>query len=131
MNYDSLIENAKICCGDVHVEDCTDYCINPSDQRGDELRFCRQWLVKDLYKAVIYFKSRAESAEKRNEEAEKTLERVRQILSDPLIINDPQNPKILRPVKRTSRQDVYTTLLKAQKAAGISDRWFPEEWNKK
>lgn len=112
------------------------YCYDTDNGwEGEEINYC-PWCGRpltekawdELEKKIGFNK---ESAKKRNEEAEKTLERVRQILSDPLIINDPQNPKMLRPVKRTSRQDVYTTLLKAQKAAGISDRWFPEEWNKK
>lgn len=59
-------------------------------------------------------------------ETEKQLEDVRRILSDPLIVCGDNNT--LRPVKRTSRQDVYTTVLKAQKAAGVMERWFPEEW---
>lgn len=59
-------------------------------------------------------------------EAKKQLEKVRRILSDPLIVCGENNT--LRPVKRTSRQDVYTTVLKAQKAAGVMGRWFPKEW---
>ena len=62
----------------------------------------------------------------RAEAAEAQLRKVRQILSDPLIVCGENNT--LRPVKRTSKQDVYTTVLKAQKAAGVMERWFPEEW---
>lgn len=60
-------------------------------------------------------------------EAKKQLEEVRRILSDPLIVCGENNT--LRPVKRTSRQDVYTTVLKAQKAARVTERWFPKEWD--
>ena len=62
----------------------------------------------------------------RAEAAEAQLEAVRRILSDPLIVCGENNT--LRPVKRTSKQDVYTTVLKAQKAAGVMERWFPKEW---
>lgn len=63
----------------------------------------------------------------RAEAAEAQLRKVRQILSDPLIVCGENNT--LRPVKRTSRQDVYTTVLKAQKAARVTERWFPKEWD--
>ena len=52
MDYDKLIENAEVCCGDIDVEDCTGRCINPHDKRGEEVRFCRQWLIRDLYTAI-------------------------------------------------------------------------------
>ena len=48
------------------------------------------------------------------------------LLSDPLIIFGENNT--LRPVKGTSRQEVYEKLLKAQFLVGIPNRWFPEEW---
>ena len=63
---------------------------------------------------------------KHREEAEAQLEAVRRILSDPLIVCGENNT--LRPVKRTSKQNVYTTVLKAQKAVGVVGRWFPKEW---
>lgn len=62
----------------------------------------------------------------RLERAEKALSKLQSILYDPLIIE--QNG-VLRPVKRTSRQDVYKTVLAAQAAAGITGRWFPK-WMK-
>ena len=62
----------------------------------------------------------------RAEAAEAQLRKVRQILSDPLIVCGENNT--LRPVKRTSKQDVYTTVLKAQKVVGVVGRWFPKEW---
>lgn len=65
----------------------------------------------------------------RAETAEAQLNKVRRILSDPLIVCGENNT--LRPVKRTSRQDVYTTVLKAQKAARVTERWFPKEWDGK
>lgn len=62
----------------------------------------------------------------RLERAEKALSKLQSILYNPLIIE--QNG-ILRPVKGTSRQDVYKTVLAAQAAAGITGRWFPK-WMK-
>lgn len=62
----------------------------------------------------------------RAEAAEAQLNKVRHILSDPLIVCG--EGKTLRPVKRTSKQDVYTTVLKAQKVVGVVGRWFPKEW---
>ena len=50
------------------------------------------------------------------------------LLYDPLIVPTYDN-KSLRPVKRTSRQDVYHTLLKAQEIMEIPFRGFP--WNRK
>ena len=52
MDYDKLIENAKVCCGDIDVEDCAGRCVNPHDKRGEEVRFCHQWLIRDLYIAI-------------------------------------------------------------------------------
>lgn len=52
MDIDKLIENAKACCGDIDTEDCTDYCINPRDKRGEDMRFFRQWLVHDLHTVI-------------------------------------------------------------------------------
>lgn len=49
------------------------------------------------------------------------------LLYDPIIIIDANN-KHLRPVKRTSKQDVYHTLLKAQEILEVP-RHFP--WNDK
>ena len=53
------------------------------------------------------------------------LDMVALVLSEPLIIMGEHG---LRPVKRTSRQDVYKACLKAQMALGLQYRWFPE-WN--
>lgn len=77
-------------------------------------------------KAIADLLARAEAAEARAEKAEKALRKVQSILYDPLIVEE---NGVLRPVKRTSRQDVYKTVLLAQKSAGITGRWFPE-WMK-
>lgn len=78
MDYKALIENAKICCGDTRVDFCTGVCINPSDKRGNEVRWCRQWLIKDLYTALEETLKRAEAAEAREEKAEKDLSDMRE-----------------------------------------------------
>lgn len=33
MDLEKLIENAKVCCGDIETEDCSERCINPGDKR--------------------------------------------------------------------------------------------------
>lgn len=42
-----IVKNMRVCCGDVELDECANYCANPRDVRGNEMRFCRQWLVKD------------------------------------------------------------------------------------
>lgn len=51
------------------------------------------------------------------------LDAVARVLSEPLIIMGEHG---LRPVKGTSRQDVYRACLKAQMALGMKNRWFPD-----
>ena len=46
------------------------------------------------------------------------------MLLDPVIVANGKNGE-LRPIKRTSRQDVYHTLLRAQEIMKIPHRWFP------
>ena len=58
-----------------------------------------------------------------NAELKKRLDSVAHVLSEPLIIMGEHG---LRPVKGTSRQDVYTACIKAQMALGMQDRWFPD-----
>ena len=52
MDIEKLIENAKVCCGDIETEDCSQYCIDPRDSRDSGLRWCRQWLIHDLHTAL-------------------------------------------------------------------------------
>ena len=52
IDIEKLIESAKICCGDVETEDCIAVCISPADKRGDDLRWCRQWMIHDLHTAL-------------------------------------------------------------------------------
>lgn len=45
-----IIGNMRVCCGDIPLDedmDCGEVCANPRDMRNGELRFCRQWLMKD------------------------------------------------------------------------------------
>lgn len=69
----------------------------------------------------------------RAREAENALEKVGRILCNPLIVEQVVNGKpTLRPVKDTSRQDVYRTVLLAQAAIKINYRRIPKrlypEW---
>ena len=61
MDIEKLIETAKVCCGDIKSEDCSEQCIDPRDNRGTgEDRFCRQWLIHDLYTALSTLKAENE-----------------------------------------------------------------------
>ena len=61
MGIEKLIETAKVCCGDIKSEDCSEQCIDPRDNRGTgEDRFCRQWLIHDLYTALSTLKDENE-----------------------------------------------------------------------
>ena len=74
MDIEKLIETAKVCCGDIKSEDCSEQCIDPRDNRGTgEDRFCRQWLIHDLYTALSTLQ--AESGKLRAE-----LERMKEIM---------------------------------------------------
>ena len=74
MDIEKLIETAKVCCGDIKSEDCSEQCIDPRDNRGTgEDRFCRQWLIHDLYTALSTLQ--AESEKLRAE-----LERMKEIM---------------------------------------------------
>ena len=79
-----------------------------------------------LCEEADHLKDLLKEAEARAEKAEKALRKVQSTLYEPLIIEE---NGVLRPVKRTSRQDVYKTVLLAQKSVGITGRWFPE-WMK-
>ena len=50
--------------------------------------------------------------------------RLYHLLLDPVIVANGKNGE-LRPIKRTSRQEVYHTLLRAQEIMKIPHRWFP------
>lgn len=49
------------------------------------------------------------------------------LLSNLLIISD---GKQLKPVKNTSKQDIYYTILRLQFLLGIPNRFYPNEWEK-
>lgn len=61
--------------------------------------------------------------EEENKILRERLNPVYRALSDPLIIMGEHG---LRPVKGTSRQDVYKACLKAQMALGLKNRWFTD-----
>ena len=70
MDLEKLIENAKVCCGDIETEDCSERCINPNDKRGNEVRWCSQWLIHDLHIALSALQAE-------NEKLRAELERVK------------------------------------------------------
>ena len=57
-----------------------------------------------------------------------TLRRLSSLLYDPLIIPDNNSKNALRPVKGTTRKEIYGKLLKAQFVLGVPSRWYPEQW---
>jgi len=61
-------------------------------------------------------------------QAESKISKLFSLLYDPLIIPDSNSTNTLRPVKGTTRKEVYEKLLKAQFVLGISERWYPEQW---
>ena len=70
---------------------------------------------------------KAEKEVERLKTNEERYNRIYHLLLDPLIVANGKNGE-LRPIKRTSRQDVYHTLLRAQEIMEIPYRWFP--WKK-
>lgn len=64
MDIEKLIENAKVCCGDIEAEDCGERCINPRDKRGNELRWCSQWLIHDLHLALSTLQAELEQVKR-------------------------------------------------------------------
>lgn len=122
MDYKELIENMRAwgeeyivpACGDGHLK-CERFCLPDKD--------C---LVTQAAAAIADLLARTEAAEKRAQAAAQALLRVQRVLYDPLIIQQEIDGKpTLRPVKNTSRQDVYRTVLLAQRAVKIPYRWFP------
>lgn len=89
------------------------------------------WKICEAYSEVIEALQQDLMLAKQAEmEARQRYERVFHILKEPLLIQDDHGYKRLRPIKNTSRQDVYSTLLKAQMALGVPNRWYPEEWGR-
>lgn len=68
MDIEKLIENAKVCCGDIETEDCSRYCIDPRDSRDSGLRWCRQWLIHDLHTALSTLQDELDVMTQRNHE---------------------------------------------------------------
>lgn len=60
------------------------------------------------------------------------LQKIKQILQQLLIVWDfnKKNKKKNRfkPVKNTSRQDIYEAVLRVQKISGVTNRLYPDEW---
>ncbi|MEE1139568.1 MAG: hypothetical protein U0M02_13915 [Acutalibacteraceae bacterium] len=82
----------------------------------DEIAFALKCKTEELDKA----KAEVERLKK----VEERHMRLYHLLLDPVIVANGKNGE-LRPIKRTSRQDVYHTLLRAQEIMKIPHRWFP------
>lgn len=88
-------------------------------------RFCDRSLP---YPEMVAEAARKADAElQRLRAIEERYNKLRGLLADPLIIANADNPGKLRPVKGTSKESIYRTILKAQKIIGITNRWFPWE----
>ena len=137
---DAEVKKALEVCIDGYCRGC---CYGDTDQRH-----CRD----DLMQEALDLINRQEGVNKKNENiiriADKTIatlqaenenlkaevERLKKVeerhmrlyylLLDPVIVANGKNGE-LRPIKRTSRQDVYRTLLRAQEMMKIPHRWFP------
>lgn len=51
------------------------------------------------------------------------LRRIRALLEDPMVVINTDDERKLRPVKNTSRQEVYHTLVKVQSVLGLTRLW--------
>lgn len=54
--------------------------------------------------------------------------RLKRVLSDPLIIDNTEVKGKLRPIKNTSKQLIYRTILKAQMILELPGRWWPGKY---
>ena len=63
------------------------------------------------------------------EEKEKRYNKLVNLLLDPIIIPTHDQKNLLRPIKGTTKQEVYHTLLKAQEIMEIPGKWIP--WEKR
>lgn len=43
MDYKELVENAKVYCGDIEIEECPEHRKNPYDKRSEDLEWCRPY----------------------------------------------------------------------------------------
>ena len=104
--------------------------LQAENERLKERRDKWKQIAEDFDKASRDTEKEIEGLQAENEKLktnEERYNRIYHLLLDPLIVANGKNGE-LRPVKRTSRQDVYHTLLRAQEIMGIPYRWFP--WKK-
>ena len=84
-------------------------------------------IIRIADKTIATLQAENESLKAEVERLKKVEERhmrLYHLLLDPVIVANGKNGE-LRPIKRTSRQDVYHTLLRAQEIMKIPHRWFP------
>ena len=135
---DAEVKKALECCSSGSYG-CENGC--PLDKECDSPIRGGEKIMKSALDLINRQSSRIEKLEKVEHFADKTIEslkaeverlkkveerhmRLYHLLLDPVIVANGKNGE-LRPIKRTSRQDVYHTLLRAQEIMKIPHRWFP------
>lgn len=124
MSYTKLVQSLRQSCFGKNVSDID------AERKAAADAIC-ELLDTTGFDDVLadYLKKVIETSEaERADRAEAKLEELKRILYSPCIVADMDDPTKLVPVRNTSKQEIYTNFLKAQKAAGIVDRWFPDVW---
>ena len=85
----------------------------------------RTWLTQEDDNVNPYLPQEHEAS---FSQAESKIAKLFSLLYDPLIIPDSNHANSLRPVKGTTRKEIYEKLLKAQFILGVPSRWYPEQW---
>ena len=109
------------------LKNTTTYCVDVLMQNALDLINRQSSRIEKLEKVEHFADKTIESLKAEVERLKKVEERhmrLYHLLLDPVIVANGKNGE-LRPIKRTSRQDVYHTLLRAQEIMKIPHRWFP------
>ena len=85
----------------------------------EEMRAELEWLREERAKLSQNYDALAALEAKERQQ----LRRIRSLLEDPLVVINTDDERKLRPVKNTSRQYVYHTLVKVQAVLGLTRLW--------
>ena len=85
----------------------------------EEIRAELEWLRTERVKLSQNYAALAALEAKERQQ----LRRIRALLEDPLVVINTDDERKLRPVKNTSRQEVYHTLVKVQSVLGLTRLW--------
>ena len=88
-------------------------------EETEEMRAELEWLRKERTKLSQNYDALAALEAKERQQ----LRRIRALLEDPLVVINTDDERKLRPVKNTSRQEVYHTLVKVQSVLGLTRLW--------